>query len=138
MVVDPDATDLSGVTVLCAGGETNTSAAQQQSPKKTTTTTTLEDGTVVTIEEGDVSSSSDLPACENPEFEHIRQACLHSINPVGELIEIAQRMSARPPDFVFGDEQGPPHNRQFTCVVRFDNIEETGKCFFFLSIFSTN
>lgn len=43
----------------------------------------------------------------------------NGINPVGELIEIAQRCSLRPPDFEFGDEEGPPHNRQFICRVRF-------------------
>lgn len=40
-------------------------------------------------------------------------------NPVGELIEIAQRCSLRPPDFEYGDEEGPPHNRSFLCHAKF-------------------
>jgi hypothetical protein len=45
-------------------------------------------------------------------------------NPVGELIEIAQRCSIRPPDFEYGDEEGPPHDRNFTCIAKFADIEE--------------
>jgi hypothetical protein len=58
--------------------------------------------------------------------EAIRNHVLNSQNPVGELIEIAQRLSARPPEFEFGDEEGPAHNRQFTCHVKFGEILETG------------
>jgi hypothetical protein len=46
-------------------------------------------------------------------------------NPVGELIEIAQRCSMRPPDFEYGDEEGPPHDRNFTCFAKFDTITES-------------
>lgn len=67
-----------------------------------------------------------LPTSENLEVEAVRQACLRSLNPVGEIIEIAQRLSLRPPDFVFEDEQGPPHNRHFTCSVKFESFDETG------------
>lgn len=74
----------------------------------------------------------DLPSCEDPKFEKIRQACLRSMNPVGDLIEIAQRKSLRPPDFEFGDEQGPPHNRQFICKVKFETIDDIGKTKMFL------
>ena len=40
-------------------------------------------------------------------------------NPVSELIEIAQIVAKKVPDFEFGEEEGPPHNRQFECIVKF-------------------
>lgn len=73
------------------------------------------------------AGEQDLPTCENPKFEKIRQECIRSVNPVGELIEIAQRKAQRPPEFVFGDEQGPPHDRKFICVAKFENMEDIGR-----------
>lgn len=74
----------------------------------------------------DPQLEQDLPKTENPELDPIRTACLQSQNPVGELIEISQHLAARPPEFSFGDEQGPAHNRQFTCYVKFADFQETG------------
>ncbi len=51
--------------------------------------------------------------------------CESGNNPVGELIEIAQRCSKRPPDFEYGDEEGPPHDRNFTCFAKFDTMTES-------------
>ena len=73
------------------------------------------------------AGEQDLPTCENPKLEKIRQECLRSVNPVGELIETAQRKTQRPPEFVFGDEQGPPHDRKFICVAKFENMEDIGR-----------
>jgi dsRNA-specific ribonuclease len=39
-------------------------------------------------------------------------------NPVGELLEVTQRFSLRPPEFEFVDEEGPPHDKIFVCNVK--------------------
>ncbi|CAF0848385.1 unnamed protein product [Brachionus calyciflorus] len=55
----------------------------------------------------------------------IKESVIKCENPVGELIEIASRYSMRPPEFEYGDEEGPPHNRQFLCNVTFGNFKES-------------
>lgn len=47
-------------------------------------------------------------------------------NPIGDLLEITQKCSLRPPTFEFGEEEGPAHNKQFTCYIKFGDISETG------------
>lgn len=45
------------------------------------------------------------------------------MNPVGELIELTQRFALRPPEFIFGDEQGPSHDRVFTCEAKLNDLK---------------
>lgn len=71
----------------------------------------------------DVLSSS---IADGLNIENIKSSLDNCENPVGELIEIAQRYSMRPPDFQYGEEDGPPHNRQFTCFAIFGDYKETG------------
>lgn len=59
-------------------------------------------------------------------LDQIKASLVICENPVGELIEIAQRFSMRPPEFEHGEEDGPPHNRQFSCVAVFGEYRETG------------
>lgn len=47
-----------------------------------------------------------------------------SENPIGHLIELAQRHSMRPPEFVFGEEEGPSHDRQFQCEAIFGDLKQ--------------
>lgn len=47
-------------------------------------------------------------------------------NPIGDLLEITQKCSLRPPVFEFGEEEGPAHNKQFTCFIKFGDLTETG------------
>jgi hypothetical protein len=42
-----------------------------------------------------------------------------SANPVGELLELTTKLSLRPPEFVFNEGEGPPHDRIFTCHAAF-------------------
>ncbi len=44
-------------------------------------------------------------------------------NPVGELIELTQKFSLRPPEFIFGDEVGPSHDREFTCEAKMSDLK---------------
>ena len=46
-----------------------------------------------------------------------------NFNPVGELIELTQKFSLRPPEFLFGDEVGPSHDKQFTCQAKFSDLK---------------
>ncbi len=68
------------------------------------------------------ASDQDL-SCVNPKLEEILQLS----NPVGELIELAQRNSKHPPVFEIDEGQGPPHNKLFTCVAKFDAFDDIGK-----------
>lgn len=47
-------------------------------------------------------------------------------NPIGDLLEITQKCSLRPPTFEFSEDDGPAHNKQFTCLIKFGDITETG------------
>lgn len=47
-------------------------------------------------------------------------------NPVGDLLELTQKLSLRPPKFEYGEEEGLPHNRMFTCYSHFDKFKEVG------------
>jgi RISC-loading complex subunit TARBP2 len=48
------------------------------------------------------------------------------LNPVGELLEFTQKYSIRPPVFEFGNEEGPPHNKQFICNATLGQCVEIG------------
>ena len=50
-----------------------------------------------------------------------------SVNPVGELLELTTKLSLRPPEFAFVDEEGPPHERVFTCHATFGEVKEVGR-----------
>ena len=71
------------------------------------------------LDEATVADSNALTEDLNatPKNELVPEAI--GINPVGELIEIAQRCSLRSPEFEYGDEEGPPHNRSFLCHATF-------------------
>ena len=47
-------------------------------------------------------------------------------NPVGELQETTQKRMWPPPVYDFASEQGPPHAREFVCIVRLFNVAEQG------------
>ncbi len=46
-----------------------------------------------------------------------------NFNPVGELIELTHKFSLRPPVFLFSDEVGLSHDRQFTCEAKFSDLK---------------
>ncbi|XP_021375211.1 RISC-loading complex subunit tarbp2-like [Mizuhopecten yessoensis] len=45
-------------------------------------------------------------------------------NPVGELQEFTQKRLIKPPVYEFTTEQGPPHAREFVCVVKLGKFTE--------------
>lgn len=47
-------------------------------------------------------------------------------NPVGELQEFTQKKLIKPPIYEFGNEEGPPHNREFVCTVKLGKFTEKG------------
>ncbi|XP_048754575.1 RISC-loading complex subunit tarbp2-like [Ostrea edulis] len=47
-------------------------------------------------------------------------------NPVGELQEFTQKKLIKPPIYEFGNEDGPPHNREFICTVKLGKFTEKG------------
>ncbi|XP_060581095.1 RISC-loading complex subunit tarbp2-like isoform X2 [Ruditapes philippinarum] len=47
-------------------------------------------------------------------------------NPVGELQELTQKKLMKPPIYEFTSEQGPPHQKEFVCIVKLGKIQETG------------
>jgi hypothetical protein len=47
-------------------------------------------------------------------------------NPVGELQELTQKKLMKPPIYEFTSEQGPPHAREFVCIVKLGKIQEKG------------
>ncbi|XP_013380589.1 RISC-loading complex subunit tarbp2-like [Lingula anatina] len=49
-----------------------------------------------------------------------------AVNPIGELQEFTQKRLLRPPQYEFTCEQGPPHAREFVCIVKLGKITETG------------
>lgn len=63
----------------------------------------------------------------NTTHESITASVLNLECPVSELVELAQRLSTKTPDFEFGDEQGPCHNRIYTCHAKFGDFTETAK-----------
>ena len=48
------------------------------------------------------------------------------LNPIGDLLEITQKCSLRPPTFEYTEDDGPAHNKQFTCHIKFGDLTETG------------
>ena len=48
-------------------------------------------------------------------------------NPIGELQEFTQKRQLKPPVYEFITEQGPPHNREFICVVKLGKFVERGR-----------
>jgi hypothetical protein len=48
------------------------------------------------------------------------------LNPIGDLLEITQKCSLRPPIFEYTEDDGPAHNKQFTCHIKFGDVTETG------------
>lgn len=50
-------------------------------------------------------------------------------NPVGELQEFTQKKLIKPPIYEFGNEDGPPHNREFICTVKLGKFTEKGRFF---------
>lgn len=63
-------------------------------------------------------------------------------NPVGELQELTQKKLMKPPMYEFTSEQGPPHAREFVCIVKLGKIQEKGEflslCTLKLGIFQEN
>lgn len=47
-------------------------------------------------------------------------------NPIGELQEFTQKKLIKPPVYEFADEQGPPHAREFVCIVKLGKHQEKG------------
>lgn len=47
-------------------------------------------------------------------------------NPVGGLQEFTQKKLLRPPIYEFISEQGPPHCREFVCIVHLGKLQDTG------------
>lgn len=47
-------------------------------------------------------------------------------NPVGELQEFTQKKLIKPPSYEFQSEQGPPHAREFVCIVKLGKFTEKG------------
>jgi len=47
-------------------------------------------------------------------------------NPVGELQETTQKRLWPPPVYDFASEQGPPHAREFVCLVTLFDVTEQG------------
>lgn len=68
---------------------------------------------------------SNIQVSSEEDLDSIKESVAKCENPVGELIEIANRFAMRPPEFDYGDEEGPPHNRQFLCTVRFGDLRES-------------
>lgn len=52
-------------------------------------------------------------------------------NPVGELQELTQKKLMKPPMYEFTSEQGPPHAREFVCIVKLGKIQEKGEFVYF-------
>ena len=48
-------------------------------------------------------------------------------NPVGQLQELTQKKLMKPPIYEFNTEQGPPHAREFICIVKLGKIQEKGE-----------
>lgn len=47
-------------------------------------------------------------------------------NPVGELQEFTQKRLLKPPVYEFSNDMGPPHAREFSCVVKLGKYTEKG------------
>ncbi|XP_048243736.1 RISC-loading complex subunit tarbp2-like isoform X2 [Haliotis rufescens] len=47
-------------------------------------------------------------------------------NPIGELQEFTQKKLIKPPVYEFTSEQGPPHAREFVCLVKLGKFQERG------------
>ena len=48
-------------------------------------------------------------------------------NPVGELQEFTQKRLLKPPVYEFSNDMGPPHAREFSCVVKLGKYTEKGE-----------
>lgn len=68
---------------------------------------------------------SNIEVTSEKNLECLKESVAKCENPVGELIEIANRYAMRPPEFDYGEEEGPPHNRQFLCSVKFGDFRES-------------
>lgn len=83
-----------------------------------------QDTNQIPFNENGVDLSNIQVTCEG-DREELKDSVAKCENPVGELIEIANRFAMRPPEFDYGDEEGPPHNRQFMCSVKFGDFRES-------------
>lgn len=54
------------------------------------------------------------------------QANADKTNPVGNLLELTQKLSLRPPKFEFSEDEGLPHNKTFSCRTEFEQFNEVG------------
>jgi hypothetical protein len=49
-----------------------------------------------------------------------------TFNPFGELLETACRLDMSPPEVIYGNEDGPIHNRVYECTIKIADLEQTG------------
>jgi len=52
---------------------------------------------------------------------------LPAVNPVGKLQEMTQKKYMAPPTYEFQDDGRPPHEREYTCIVKLLQYANTGK-----------
>ena len=70
---------------------------------------------------------NDADADDEPAYFTADDGDESSANPIGDLLELATKLSLRPPVFAFGNEEGPPHNRLFTCHATFRDAKTAGR-----------